>query len=430
MSLSVLSFFSQSMVAASVILLIFLFFKNIYGCKYKKKRYYFIGYFITLVLMVTVNRLELPYINGLFSFTSMNIICVILFETNIKKVWFHNLLFWFLLCFCDVITLVVWSAVGDKSLVGVLFDYQLMLGSNILNIIFMYVSYRVYLTIMQKIKFQEIHLKIAFFLITMTFFEIWVVVTYIFQITDRNGGIRMIIMLIGFLLLNIFLAYILSQISEAYRYKNELTLSKQLCEIHMKNYMEISHKYEEARAVIHDKKKHLMVADKLKAVDQDTYSEYISEMYRRMDELFCCFHCSSSILSAILSQKISYAKSKGISVDIDFDEVPMDFIDNYDITAIFTNIWDNAIEACEKVKEKKFINMTIRRFNDFLIVNLENSFDGVILPKNEFYTSTKNGHDGVGLKSVKMSVERYDGTFLTFYNDTVFKAEITIPINQ
>lgn len=205
MNTSLLSFLSQSIATASAILFTFLFCKNIYGCKYDKKRFYIIGYFIAATLMIVINRIHNPYINGIYSFLSVNLICIALFESNIKKIWLHNLLFWFMFCFCDVITVLIWSIIDGNSLDGVLSNYQLMLGSNILNIIFMFALYRIYLAVMQKIKFQSIQLKIALFLITMTFFEVWVLLTYVYQITDRSDSINIFILLIGFLVVNVFL---------------------------------------------------------------------------------------------------------------------------------------------------------------------------------------------------------------------------------
>ncbi len=428
MNTSLLSFLSQSIATASAILFTFLFCKNIYGCKYDKKRFYIIGYFIAATLMIVINQIHNPYINGIYSFLSVNLICIALFESNIKKIWLHNLLFWFMFCFCDVITVLIWSIINGNSLDGVLSNYQLMLGSNILNIIFMFALYRIYLAVMQKIKFQSIQLKIALFLITMTFFEVWVLLTYVYQITDRSDSINIFILLIGFLVVNVFFTYVLSQVSEVYKYKYELSLAEKLCETHLSNYMEISQKYEEARTIIHDIKKHIVVADNIDNEELSSRDEYLSGVYERMDELFCCFHCSNKILSVVLSQKISAAKSKGIYVDLSVEEVPMDFIDDFDITAIFMNLWDNAIEACEKVKERKYISLSISRFNDFILVNMENSYNGVISPKNDLYISTKPNHDGVGLKSVKVAVKRYEGVFMTKYNDISFRAEITIPI--
>ena len=72
--------------------------------------------------------------------------------------------------------------------------------------------------------------------------------------------------------------------------------------------------------------------------------------------------------------------------------------------------------------------MSITRVNDFILINIENSFNGILKTENKNLLSTKQNHSGVGLKSVKFSVEKYEGVFMTNYNSKSFRAEITLPI--
>lgn len=425
MNCEIISFISQSIITIISNLLIFLFYKNIYRCKYEKKRYYIIGYFIAVLLMICVNQIGNPYINMFYSFISVNAVCIILFESQIKKIWLHNLLLWFMFIFSDAITVSMWSAIEGNTLNEILSNNQLTFGSDIFNIILMFAFYKIYITFIQKISFQGVQIKIAAFMIIMTFFEIWTVTAYAGEITNRHGGVNILILLIGFLLINLFLAYVLSQVSEAYKYRYELSLAERLNEMHLSNYTEMSHKYEESRAIIHDIKKHLMVVNGLNDASQD---QYLSDVYNRMDELFGGFKCSNKILSVVVSQKMSYAKSKGIEIIMSAEDVPIDFVDDFDITAIFANLWDNAIEACDKVVGRKYIEMSIICVNDFILINIENSYNGVLKTENKNLLSTKPNHSGVGLKSVKFSVEKYEGVFMTIYNSKYFRAEITLPI--
>lgn len=426
MNYIILSDISRLAVICAVILFDFLFYKNIYGCKYEKKRYYVISYLIAVLLLLLVNRIGDPYINMLYSFISENVICILLFESRIKKIWFHNLLFWFLLTFSDTFTVLIWVIINESTVNFILSDKKLMLAGNILFIIFSYGVYRIYITFMQDIKYQGIRIKTALFMIIMIFFELWIVTDYGNEATDRSGGVKMLIMLTGFLVINLFFTYVIDRISEAYRYRYELSLAERLNEIHLSGYTEISYKYEESRAIIHDIKKHLMAINEL---DDAERSRYLSDVYERMDRLFGGFKCSNKILSVVVSQKMSYARSKGIEVIISAEDVPIDFVDDFDITAIFANLWDNAIEACDKVTDRKYIEMSMTRVNDFILINIENSYNGVIKTKNKKLVSTKSGHSSVGLKSVRLSVEKYDGVFMTNYNSRVFRAEITLPIS-
>lgn len=428
MDKEIISFMGQCLVTSVINLLTFLLYKNMYGMKYKKNYIYVISFFVATICMIGVSNLGKPYLNIFYTFFSMNLTCILLFEVNYSKVWLRNLLIWFIFISCDIGTVIIWSVIRGNTIEGILSDEQLMLGSNIMDIIFMYVAYRIYLTFSQKLRSHSIQLKIALFMITITFFETWVVMNYSSHISDRGGGIQVMVILIGFLLTDIFLAYILNRVASAYQYENELNLIKQMQEIQLENYRETDRKYRESRAIIHDIKKHLDVIDELRECDREKAREYRKHIDMQMEKIFCGYHCSNRIMGIILSQKMSKAKSEGIKVDVSVDDVNIDFIDDLDITAIFANLWDNAIEACAKVESSKYIKFSLSRYNGFLIIDLENSFDGKCEKIGNKFMSTKKQHNGVGLSSIYASVEKYDGLFSANENGNVFKSEITIPI--
>lgn len=429
MNTELISFLGQCLVSAAINLFAFLFFHKQYGEKYQKK-YYIISYVVAVLLMVAVNQINEPYINMVYSYISINAICLILYESDWKKAWLHNLLIWFIFAFCDAVTVIIWSVVEGNTLEGTLSNDQLMFGSNLLNIIIMFTAYRVYLIFVRRINFNSVQLKIALLMIFITFFETWIIISYSSQISDRMGGVQVIIMLFGFILINLFLTYVLSIVSKSYQYEHELCMIKQLQEMQLENYKETEQKYKESRAIIHDIKKHLNVLDDLKKEEAQKANEYRDHINMQMDKIFCGFHCSNRIMGIILSQKMSKAKSEGIRVDVSVDEINMDFISDIDITAIFANLWDNAIEACRKSEQNKYIIFNVSKFNGFLLINLENSFNGVCKTKGRAFLTTKEHHEGIGLSSIQASVNKYDGIFKTEVNDKIFKSEITIPIPQ
>lgn len=428
MNFEIFSFIGQCLVVAVFNLLTFLLFRNMYGMRYENRCVYVICFFIVTLCMIGINRLDKPYLNIVYTYISINVTCTLLFETKFEKIWLKNLLIWFIFAFCDASTVLIWSAIKGNTLERILTNEQLMICSNILNIIFMFAAYRVYLAFSQKLRSYSVQLKIALFTMTITFFEAWIVVSYASQICDRNGGIQILIILLGFLLLNLFLAYILNHVSIAYQYENELNLIKQLQEMQLENYLETERKYSESRAIIHDIKKHLDVIDELRESDKEKADEYRKHIDMQMEKIFCGYHCSNRILGIILSQKISKAKFEGIKVDVSVDNINIDFIDDLDITAIFANLWDNAIEACAKVENNKYIKFSLSRYNGFLLIDLENSFDGVYKKIKNRFVSTKKQHNGVGISSIITSVEKYNGYFSADGDENIFKSEITVPI--
>ena len=140
-----------------------------------------------------------------------------------------------------------------------------------------------------------------------------------------------------------------------------------------------------------------------------------------------CFKCSNKVLSIVMSQKIAIAENNKIKVTTDVQDVSLDFISDFDITALFANIWDNAIEACCKVIDNnRFIEFVMKKVNGFILINVKNSYDGNIKTDKEHILSTKNNHIGVGLSIIKSIIEKYDGLFVEEHTDSEFKIEITL----
>lgn len=162
-------------------------------------------------------------------------------------------------------------------------------------------------------------------------------------------------------------------------------------------------------------------------------SEYSSTLENRLESLFVGFQCSNQILSIIIGRKCKLAESKDIHVKMDVEDIDLDFMEDLDITSIFANLWDNAIEACDRLEiERRKILFMMNKVNGFIIINMENAYD-----KDEYaemcrnsLTTTKENHMGVGLSAIKKTVEKYDGLFNIIPNDKKFVVEITMPVSK
>ena len=152
---------------------------------------------------------------------------------------------------------------------------------------------------------------------------------------------------------------------------------------------------------MHDIKKHLEVLRSLKNLDSEQAKEYSDVIEKEVDVLFEGFQCSNKILSVIMSQKISEAENLSIKVETKIEDILFEFVNDLDLTAIFANLWDNAIEACQKIKvEDRFIRILIGRVNDFYVIYFENSFNGYVKKRFDNIISTKESHKGVGLSII------------------------------
>ncbi len=173
---------------------------------------------------------------------------------------------------------------------------------------------------------------------------------------------------------------------------------------------------------------HISAIEKLsKNRDFSEAEQYTAKLRDELKRHKNIFECSNKILSAVMSQKISLAESKGITVETKIEDMKLDFMDETDITLIFANLMDNAIESCEEVMDKKVISVKMCRINDFLYIDLMNSFSGKIIQNNGKFKSTKAGHKGYGMLSIQMAIEKYNGYMVTEQKENIFITEIVIP---
>ena len=101
----------------------------------------------------------------------------------------------------------------------------------------------------------------------------------------------------------------------------------------------------------------------------------------------------------------------------------LNFIEPIDITTIFGNLLDNAIEATEKLKGEKYICIKIGSYHKMIVVSIENNCNEVKW-RNGFPVSNKGKNGGIGLLNVQSSIKKYDGD-LTLKNDgNKFAAEL------
>lgn len=425
MNTELISFVFQSLSTIALNLIFFSFFNKMYYRKYKNSCIYIAAFISAVILMILINRFSIPIVNMIYTFVSFNVVCGILYKADFKKSFLYNSILILAMLVSDTATVLIWTIIENTGYNEVLDRYDLMCVSNILNIIIMFLLYRIYLAILLKHKSSFVRLNEVVAVAVITVFEIFVV--YHLCKLPINGLIFIVIML-GFLALNVYITYIINQVSENAKLKYELEISQRQSEMQMSHYVELDNRYEMSRKIIHDFKKHLDTLEELKNRDNEKAYDYEVMVEREIDSLFMCFKCSNKVLSIVMSQKIALAQKNKIKVTTDVEDISLDFISDFDITALFANIWDNAIEACCKVDEQsRFIEFVMKKVNGFILINIKNSYNGNIKTDKEHILSTKSNHAGVGLSIIKSVTEKNGGLFVEEHTDSEFKIEITLP---
>lgn len=196
--------------------------------------------------------------------------------------------------------------------------------------------------------------------------------------------------------------------------------------------------YGSIRKVRHEMKNHMANIKGLAGAGQyGEIEDYVRRMDETMQELEYKYVTGNAVTDVIINDKYRRAEKAGIRFDSDFrygGEIPV-----FDLGIILNNLLDNALEACEKLEPGKgFIRLTMKRKKQFLLLGVENSFDGAVpvqasgrfIPPTT-KQSTLPGiitEHGIGLENVRDVSERYFGGVNIKVKGDVF--HVTVMLQQ
>ncbi len=240
---------------------------------------------------------------------------------------------------------------------------------------------------------------------------------YIFLMTDA----------VFVILVNLYLFYILDTFAENKDLKYKLALYERQAQSNYEYYAKQIESNKTAMTVIHDIRKHIRVMEELKQLNTSAKMQSYTDSFEEMiSPLLVRQYCSNPILNIIINDKIDYCEKNGIRFEADIQEVLIDYMKPIDITTVFGNILDNAIEASEKAEDKK-ITLQIHPFNEFVYIQLSNSFSGRIQwsAKGKPLTGKGEKH-GIGLENVEKVLKDYNGSMQFSVSEQTFTVEIMI----
>jgi signal transduction histidine kinase len=232
-----------------------------------------------------------------------------------------------------------------------------------------------------------------------------------------------LLMLIG---LNIYFTVVFEVISRNNYLKNELNLYMQQQDIQMRYYEDMEKKYDSTRKLVHDVRNHIQMMQHLyEEQNNEAGCQYTKDVHEMLNKLGHKYYTSNKMLNIILNDKVQQMHEHGISEDIMVTDTELDLVRNVDLTTIFANILDNAIEAAELSNEKQII-LRVAKIHDFITITLKNSMDKEPVKKADSFESTKKNHEGLGLKNVERVVENYKGDIQYEWKDQYFITRIML----
>ena len=212
------------------------------------------------------------------------------------------------------------------------------------------------------------------------------------------------------------------KLQQNFRLSTEISLLEQ--EEHSLNQYveEAKTRYDETKSFRHDIRNHIAVVKNLlqsgKLEEAVSYMEDMDDMAEKMS-----FPCSTNnpVVDILVGNKLGIAKSMGIDVDCSLLLPYPCSLKDIDICIILSNALDNAIHGCHKMEDgrEKYIRMAGRMQGDFLLMEIENSFQGEGMFK-----------EGTGLSNIRAVAEKYQGAVSVKRQGAVFLLHVLLIIPQ
>lgn len=192
-------------------------------------------------------------------------------------------------------------------------------------------------------------------------------------------------------------------------------------------YLELRKGEERVRSIYHDMKNHLLVLEQQGGKSEAAQTaEKLREQIADYEDYL---HTGNEILDIILKEKSSQARNRRIDFSAAADLNGVHSIEPLDISTIFGNGLDNALEASEKLPEgHRVILMKAGRVQKFLSVIIENN---CLEPGKPHRGRTSKEDDflhGFGIANIKKAAEKYGGQCNTVCQNGKFVLKILIPL--
>jgi uncharacterized tellurite resistance protein B-like protein len=166
--------------------------------------------------------------------------------------------------------------------------------------------------------------------------------------------------------------------------------------------------------------------------DPDKRDAFLNQMEDEIKAYELQNKTGNSVLDTVLTGKSLYCDKHGITLTSVADGHLLEFMDTMDICSIFGNALDNAIECELKIpdKEKRLIHVTVSQQKNFLMIRFENYYEGNLKYREGRLATTKKekGFHGYGIKSIRYTVNKYEGAVSISTENSWFELKILIPI--
>jgi|GEM_PF-2939746 Histidine kinase-, DNA gyrase B-, and HSP90-like ATPase. len=431
----IIKYLSYIISCAGGMLIVFDFMDKMYQSQYLRKSKKIVLYIVFTALWFCVSIIGIPIFN--FTYFVIATFAIAFFVFGVKHLGEFLQIVIFIISYAACDTIISSALTVITGSIPIYSSHSTLLLFNVMIILtFMIAISKLLIIYYRNRKTTYMYKKQYIFLAALPILN--VIVIYIIAIlavykTDQSMiHYIMALMAVTSGVLSLAVFYFFDNISKSNQLENDITLMQQRVDMQYGYYQQLEIEYDSSQKIMHDIKNHIKVFERLYETGQaEEGLEYAKKIYEIVEELGLKFKSNNRILNIIINEKMKICERYQIEFIYSVENLDLGFIDDIDITAIFANILDNAIEACRQITgEKKQIELRVYQFNNMFIINLINDIEDVPRKGEEKFISSKKNHKAIGLSNVRTSVLKYDGDINIDVEQDKFSVSIIFPVKN
>ena len=204
------------------------------------------------------------------------------------------------------------------------------------------------------------------------------------------------------------------------RVKNEISL-----------YRTMSDNLERQKRKSHEFNNHMAaISGMLEQGQFDELQKYVRVILDKEKKIPTEINTYHTIINAILNTKYDETRRMGITFIMKVNDLSGITISDEDIVVLLSNLLNNAIEACEKSKEK-MMKLKFVIEDDQIILSVKNTIiDLPVRVDGELITTKEDKEDchGIGMKNIVGVIEKYSGKYVIDFDEKWFTVSMIIPL--
>ena len=229
------------------------------------------------------------------------------------------------------------------------------------------------------------------------------------------------------------LLYMINQRVRMMNLEQELHIKEMQVNIQAERYEGICHSIDNVRKMKHDLRHHIVALNHLLTNGSVEEAKNYLEKFVKSNELEeDISYCDNAVVDALLIYNIHRMKIDKVEYQLSVHLPEKLEVEEDDICTVIANLLENAVDAacrCNTVKRYVEINME-EKGNVMIVLHFKNSYEGTLPDFDKEILSSKGKRKGVGIKSVRRVVEKYNGVINFIPEDSMLTVNVLLGLHS